>query len=563
LREKGKFLTTEPKPAAPDAPVNDEPGGAAPDEPAVPGIGLEGGERPGRAGFGKRRNHRGGRRRFGPGPREGRPAHAPAADGAGVAGSAEGSEDFADPAQSGGGLSGGNGLPGAPGESDPLPIYADTASVGLDANDPRRRNAGRGSNPRNRPADSEDFPKLHKLLADSGLGSRRDMEELIVSGRVSVNGQPAHIGQRIAPTDQVRVNGRAISRRAQPDAPRVLLYHKPAGEISSRDDPEQRATVFERLPKLKGARWVAVGRLDFNTEGLMIFTTSGDLANRLMHPRYGWEREYAVRILGRIDDEARDKLLAGVELEDGPAAFSRIDDVGGDGANHWYRVVIGEGRNREVRRMFEAVGLSVSRLVRIRFGPVGLPRQLSRGRWVELSDPDVQSLLQVLRPVGGAAAPDSIELADSPQMLDRDDDDHDDEETWDDDRQPDFGPLPGDEPAFVDPEQQDDEWQPRSANAHLEGITRLVRNGDGSARKGPGQGAGGAKRFRGARGQNTGFGAGNGAGGGAARGGRSGGGMGGNTQGGRSTGGGPPKGGPAGPGGGRGGRSRGRNKAKG
>jgi 23S rRNA pseudouridine2605 synthase len=365
----------------------------------------------------------------------------------------------------------------SPADRDPIPVFAQGEVVGLEAGDPRRpRPAGRAPVP-----DSEDFPKLHKLLADAGLGSRRDMEELIVSGRVSVNGQPAHIGQRIAPNDQVRVNGRPIKRSLIPMAPRVLLYHKPAGEISTRDDPEQRATVFDRLPRIKGARWVSVGRLDFNTEGLMIFTTSGDLANRLMHPRYGWEREYAVRVLGRIDEEVREKLLAGVTLEDGEAALLRLEDVGGDGANHWYRVVIAEGRNREVRRLFEAVDLTVSRLVRIRFGPVALPRALGRGRWTELPDHDVFALLAAVRKAvqdtGG-----NPEHAQADNDRDADDLPDGDEENWDDDRQPDFGPLPEDEPALSD-ELQDDEWQPTSANAHQEGITRLVRKGDGTPRR--------------------------------------------------------------------------------
>ena len=385
----------------------------------------------------------------------------------------------------------------APPEAEPVPVFSESAAVGLDAQDGRRRQGGKGA-PRPAPLlDNEDHPKLHKVLADAGLGSRRDMEELIVSGRVSVNGQPAHIGQRIAPTDQVRVNARLINRRPGALPPRVLLYHKPPGEISSRDDPGQRSTVFDRLPKLKGSRWVAVGRLDFNTEGLLIFTTSGDLANRLMHPRYGWEREYAVRILGRIEDEVRERLLAGIDLDDGPAALLRVEDIGGDGANHWYRVVIAEGRNREVRRIFEAVGLVVSRLVRIRFGPVGLPRQLARGRWVELADHDVQLLLQTIRkadptaPAKESGADD--DEAERRESMGADDDDGD--EHWDDDeRQPDFGPLPGDEPAPLSLEQQDDDWQPRSANAHLEGITRLVRKGDGLPRK---AGGGGARRARG------------------------------------------------------------------
>ena len=229
-----------------------------------------------------------------------------------------------------------------------------------------------------------DAPKLHKVLADAGLGSRREMEELIIAGRVSVNGEPAHIGQRIGPSDQVRINGKPLQRRIASRPPRVLLYHKPAGEIVSHDDPEGRPSVFNKLPVPQGAKWLAIGRLDFNTEGLLIFTTSGDLANRLAHPRYGFEREYAVRILGELDDAARTRLTDGVALGDGPARFSSIEFAGGEGANRWYRVVIGEGRNREVRRMFEAVGLTVSRLIRVRYGGVHLPRTLTRGKWEEL-----------------------------------------------------------------------------------------------------------------------------------------------------------------------------------
>jgi 23S rRNA pseudouridine2605 synthase len=236
-----------------------------------------------------------------------------------------------------------------------------------------------------RQAASSQSEKLQKILADAGIGSRRDMEELIIAGRVSVNGEPAHIGQRVAPTDQVRVNGKPLARKQPGRLPRVLIYHKPPGEIVSQDDPGERPTVFERLPKVSGGRWVAVGRLDFNTEGLLILTTSGDLANRLMHPRYEVEREYAVRVLGELTPEARTKLLEGVALDDGMAKFSRLDDEGGTGANRWYRVTISEGRNREVRRMFSAVGLDVSRLIRIRYGAVQLPRSLARGRYSELS----------------------------------------------------------------------------------------------------------------------------------------------------------------------------------
>ena len=239
----------------------------------------------------------------------------------------------------------------------------------------------------------DDAPKLHKVLAEAGLGSRRDMEELIVSGRVSVNGEPAHIGQRILPTDAVRINGKLIQRRVSKKPPRVLIYHKPAGEIVSMDDPDGRPSVFDRLPTMKAGKWLAVGRLDFNTEGLLLFTTSGDLANRLMHPRYGIDREYAVRTLGELEEGMRQKLLAGVELEDGLAQFSKIADGGGEGINKWYRVVIGEGRNREVRRMFEAIGLTVSRLIRTRYGAMTLPSSLKRGRWEEMEENAVRALM--------------------------------------------------------------------------------------------------------------------------------------------------------------------------
>lgn len=241
----------------------------------------------------------------------------------------------------------------------------------------------------------DDAPKLHKVLADAGLGSRRDMEELIIAGRVSVNGEPAHIGQRILPTDQVRINGKLLQRKIAKSLPRVLTYHKPAGEIVSRDDPEKRPSVFDHLPSLKNGKWLAVGRLDFNTEGLLLFTNSGDLANRLMHPRYNIEREYAVRTLGELEESMRQKLLAGIELEDGIGQFSKIVDGGGDGANKWYRVTIGEGRNREVRRMFEAVGLTVSRLIRTRYGALVLPQSLKRGRWDELEENTVRNLLRI------------------------------------------------------------------------------------------------------------------------------------------------------------------------
>jgi 23S rRNA pseudouridine2605 synthase len=253
----------------------------------------------------------------------------------------------------------------------------------------------------------DDAPKLHKVLAEAGLGSRRDMEDLIVAGRVSVNGEPAHIGQRILPTDAVRINGKLIQRRVSKKPPRVLVYHKPAGEIVSHDDPDGRPSVFDRLPTMKAGKWLAIGRLDFNTEGLLLFTTSGDLANRLMHPRYSIDREYAVRTLGVLEEGMRQKLLAGVELEDGLAQFSKIADGGGEGINKWYRVIIGEGRNREVRRMFEAIGLTVSRLIRTRYGAMTLPSSLKRGRWEEMEENTVRDLLAAygVDKKGGADAP--------------------------------------------------------------------------------------------------------------------------------------------------------------
>lgn len=271
-------------------------------------------------------------------------------------------------------------------------VFSFVTSDAFDANDGGRGQAQPVKARRDLTAE-DDAPKLHKVLAEAGLGSRRDMEELIIAGRVSVNGEPAHIGQRILPTDAVRINGKLLQRRVSNKPPRVLVYHKPAGEIVSADDPEGRPSVFDRLPTMKTGKWLAVGRLDFNTEGLLLFTNSGDLANRLMHPRYNIDREYAVRTLGELEEGMRQKLLAGVELDDGTASFTKIVDGGGEGVNRWYRVVIGEGRNREVRRMFEAVGLTVSRLIRTRYGAMTLPSGLKRGRWEELEENDVRRFL--------------------------------------------------------------------------------------------------------------------------------------------------------------------------
>jgi 23S rRNA pseudouridine2605 synthase len=241
--------------------------------------------------------------------------------------------------------------------------------------------------------------KLQKALADAGHGARREIEEWIAAGRISVNGEVAHVGQRIGPEDRVRLNGRLVQLKAGGGRlPRVLFYHKPEGEIVSRDDPEGRPTVFEKLPRINNGRWIAVGRLDFNSCGLMLFTSSGELANRLMHPSYELEREYAVRVLGEPTPEAMAQLEAGVELEDGLAKFNRILDAGGEGANHWYNVTLSEGRNREVRRMFEAVGLQVSRLMRVRYGPAQLPPGLKRGMWRELEPTEVMALTKSLVP---------------------------------------------------------------------------------------------------------------------------------------------------------------------
>ncbi|MDQ5906882.1 MAG: rRNA synthase [Pseudomonadota bacterium] len=238
--------------------------------------------------------------------------------------------------------------------------------------------------------------RLHKVLAQSGIGSRRDMEDMIISGRVSVNGLPAHVGQLVGPSDRIKVNGKLVHVKFSGRLPRVVLYHKPEGEIVSRDDPEGRETVFDALPRMNGGRWIAVGRLDFNTSGLLLFTSSGELANRLMHPRYEMVREYAVRVLGEISEEKLEQLREGIELEDGPAHFDMIEEGGGEGANHWYRVSLSEGRNREVRRMFEAVGTTVSRLIRVRYGPFLLPPYLKRGKIRELEDSEVETLMRTV-----------------------------------------------------------------------------------------------------------------------------------------------------------------------
>lgn len=243
-------------------------------------------------------------------------------------------------------------------------------------------------------APSAPTQRLHKLLALAGLGSRRDMEELIASGRVTVNGAPAVVGQGVTEYDVVRLDSRPLKLPFEAELPQVLIYHKPEGEIVSQDDPEGRASVFDKLPKVKSGKWIAIGRLDMNTSGLLIFTTSGELANHFMHPRYEVEREYAVRIFGELTEGQMTQLTEGIELEDGPANFDSIRPQGGEGANHWYQVVLREGRNREVRRLFEAFQLPVSRLMRVRFGPVNLPPRVKRGTMLKLEQKEVVGLLE-------------------------------------------------------------------------------------------------------------------------------------------------------------------------
>ncbi len=256
-------------------------------------------------------------------------------------------------------------------------------------------------------APQTETPKLHKVLAQAGMGSRLEMEQLILEGRISVNNEPAHIGQRIQFGDSIKVNGKPIRVRIDPPPARVIAYHKPVGEVVTHDDPQNRPTVFRRLPKLHQGKWQSVGRLDLNTEGLLLFTSSGELANNLMHPRFGLEREYAVRVLGSLSKEEKQMLLDGVRLDDGMAQFGSIEEGGGEGSNCWYRVTISEGRNREVRRMFEAVGHAVSRLIRIRYGAMMLPRGLKRGAWMELDESDIRSLVRA----AGAAGARSDEAA--------------------------------------------------------------------------------------------------------------------------------------------------------
>lgn len=235
--------------------------------------------------------------------------------------------------------------------------------------------------------------KLQKVLARAGLGSRREMEKAISDGRVRVNNSVASLGDRIEPQDRVTFDERPVALVAEEEVPRrVIMYNKPEGELCTRKDPEGRRTVFDRLPRLKGERWIAIGRLDINTSGLLLFTTDGELANRLMHPSTQVEREYAVRVMGEVKKEHIVAMVDGVMLEDGPARFTDVQEFGGEGINTWFHVVILEGRNREVRRLWESQALTVSRLKRVRYGNIFLDKRAKAGEWVELSQAEVDDL---------------------------------------------------------------------------------------------------------------------------------------------------------------------------
>lgn len=239
-----------------------------------------------------------------------------------------------------------------------------------------------------------DGERIQKVLAHAGLGSRRQIEQWIKDGRVNVNGKPAHLGDRLACDDVLQVDGRVVNLAKRIDVPtRVLIYYKPSGEVVARRDLQGRPVIFTQLPKLKVGRWIAVGRLDINTQGLMLVTTNGELANRLMHPSQEVEREYAVRVLGRIDDAVMACLKRGVELEDGPARFETLEEAGGEGANRWFRVTVREGRHRLVRRLWQSQGVMVSRLIRIRYGPVILPPKLKARTFHELDATELTGLM--------------------------------------------------------------------------------------------------------------------------------------------------------------------------
>ncbi|WP_370280153.1 23S rRNA pseudouridine(2605) synthase RluB [Pontibacterium sp.] len=257
--------------------------------------------------------------------------------------------------------------------------------------------------------------KLHKVLARSGIGSRREMERWIQDGRVIVNNESATLGDRIGPQDVVKVDGHEVKLVFGKDATRrVLIYNKPVGEICTRHDPEGRATVFRHLPPLKEGRWIAIGRLDINTSGLLLFTTDGELANALMHPSANIDREYAVRVLGEVEDNTLQTLTEGVLLEDGMARFTDVQYFDGEGANKWFHCVVMEGRNREVRRLWESQGLQVSRLKRVRYGPVFLPSDVRAGTWREMTPKEVKELSKMMEVAPKKSR--SLSIAEKEQM---------------------------------------------------------------------------------------------------------------------------------------------------
>lgn len=258
-----------------------------------------------------------------------------------------------------------------------------------------KKTTGRSRTPGKSRATGRPEPqRIQKLLATAGVGSRREIERLIEAGRIQVDGKPATPGQPVDGSERITVDGRPVRINPRPSAVKLIAYHKPVGEVSTRSDPEGRPTVFDNIPKLSGARWISVGRLDVNTAGLLLFTTDGQLAHALMHPSRGVEREYAVRVRGQPPAEDLALLTDGVELEDGPAAFDTLAYGGGDGVNHWYHVTLHEGRKREVRRIWEAIGCQVSRLLRVRYGPVRLSRSLARGRFKDVPVDEARALYE-------------------------------------------------------------------------------------------------------------------------------------------------------------------------